>query len=65
MQPINFHLVSTEQILGTLVSIFTIWAITAYLVVEAVHRFMNPHPHEVMGKLMFMVACCGLVFNVI
>lgn len=38
---------------------------TAYLVFEAVHRFMNPTEHEVVGKIMFIIACCGLVFNVI
>ena len=46
-------------------SIFTIWGMTAYLVFEAVHRFLNPTEHEVVGKIMFIIACCGLVFNVI
>jgi hypothetical protein len=26
---------------------------------------MNPTKHEVVGKIMFIVACCGLVFNLI
>ena len=53
------------EVLGALTSIFCIWAMTAYLVDEATHRFLHPEEHPVIGKIMFIIACCGLIFNVI
>lgn len=51
------------EILGALVSVITIWAVTGALVFEAVNRLLRPEP--VNGKVMFIVASAGVVFNVI
>jgi len=42
----GFH---RAEILGSLVSIFTIWGITGYLLDEAIHRFLNPDKAVVQG----------------
>jgi len=51
------------EILGALLSILVIWAVTGMLVVEAVDRMM--HPVEVDGFMMFCVATFGLVINLV
>jgi solute carrier family 30 (zinc transporter), member 2 len=53
------------EVLGTIFSIFTIWAMVAYLVNNAIHRFMNPAAHPIEGAYMLIVSCCGLGFNLI
>jgi len=55
------------EILGTMVSLISIWIVTAYLVYEAIHRFMhyNDEKVEPIGQTMFIVACISLVFNLI
>jgi len=51
------------ELVGTLVSIASIWIMTVWLLKEATERFfMEP---MVQGKLMFIVAVMGLFFNII
>jgi len=51
------------ELVGTLISIFSIWWMSAYLVKEAYVR-INSEP-EVLGGRMLIVAVIGLLFNVI
>ncbi|CAH0488962.1 unnamed protein product [Peronospora farinosa] len=57
------------EVIGAVTSVLVIWVLTGVLVYAAVERFMEclrPHPKEhVNGKLMFIVACIGLVVNLI
>ncbi|KAH9096877.1 hypothetical protein LEN26_017218 [Aphanomyces euteiches] len=60
----GFH---RAEILGAIVSVLVIWVLTGFLVYAAIERFQdaiseNPKEH-VDGKLMFIVACIGLVVN--
>lgn len=51
------------EIVGTLISIATMWIMTVWLLVEATHRiFEEPH---IEGLTMIIVAVLGLVFNLI
>ena len=51
------------EIIGTLVSVSTIWIMTIWLLVEATQRFFEPP--RVKGDLMLIVAVMGLIFNLI
>ena len=51
------------EIIGTLISIATMWIMTVWLVYEATERFFKPP--EIQGWVMLLVACIGLVFNLI
>lgn len=51
------------EIIGSLISIATIWVMTIWLVVEATARFFEPP--QVQGNLMLIVAIMSLVFNII
>uniref|UniRef100_A0A7R9YSA6 Cation efflux protein cytoplasmic domain-containing protein n=1 Tax=Chlamydomonas euryale TaxID=1486919 RepID=A0A7R9YSA6_9CHLO len=51
------------EILGALLSILVIWAVTGALVWEAVQRIITPQIVD--GKLMFFIATAGVVFNLI
>ena len=51
------------EILAALFNSGVLIAICIFLVVEAFHRFVNPQP--VHGKLMLLVACFGLLANLI
>jgi len=51
--------------MGTIISLFSIWLMTAYLLDQAITRLCNPAENQVIGKIMFIIACCGVVFNVI
>ncbi|KAG3013262.1 hypothetical protein PC119_g12572 [Phytophthora cactorum] len=57
------------EVIGAVTSVLVIWVLTGVLVYAAVERFMEclePNPKEhVNGKLMFIVACIGLVVNLI
>lgn len=55
----GFH---RAEVLGALANCFIIWVITIYLVYEAIERVR--HPEEVDGRLMFIIASTGLVFNI-
>lgn len=54
----GFH---RAEILGALISVLLIWVLTGILVYEACWRLA--HPEDVDGKIMFIVATCGLVVN--
>ncbi|KAI9321633.1 cation efflux protein [Dichotomocladium elegans] len=56
----GFH---RAEVIAALVSVFTIWILTAFLVREAVERVK--HPQEINAKLMCMTAAIGVVVNVI
>ncbi|KAF8072833.1 zinc transporter [Scenedesmus sp. PABB004] len=51
------------EILGALISVLTIWAVTGALVFEAFQRTLNPV--RVDGKLMFIISVAGVVFNIL
>lgn len=51
------------EVIGALASVTIIWALTVWLLWEAVLRIINPTP--VNGGIMFIVAVLGLVFNVV
>ncbi|OQR87454.1 Cation Diffusion Facilitator (CDF) Family [Achlya hypogyna] len=60
----GFH---RAEILGAVISVLVIWVLTGFLVYAAIERFQdaiseNPKEH-VDGKLMFIIACIGLVVN--
>lgn len=54
----GFH---RAEILGALVSISIVWAITFYLVLEAIERLRNPV--EINGATMMVVAILGVIIN--
>lgn len=49
------------QIIGALASVLIIWALTGWLVIEAIHRVMKPSGID--GKIMVITACIGLTCN--
>jgi len=51
------------EIIGALFSIILIWGLTIWLVYEAIHRLIE-RP-DVDGKIMFIVACLGILVNII
>jgi len=51
------------ELVGTLVSVVSIWIMTIWLLVAATQRFFMPP--QVQGSLMFIVAVIGLFFNII
>ena len=51
------------EIIGTLVSVSSIWIMTGWLFVEATKRFFEPP--RVDGNIMLIVAVMGLIFNLI
>ena len=51
------------EVIGTLISILSIWIMTVVLLVEATRRFFVPPKVE--GDIMLIVAIMGLVFNLI
>ncbi|KAE8993851.1 hypothetical protein PF010_g17627 [Phytophthora fragariae] len=57
------------EVIGAVVSVLLIWVLTGVLLYADVNRFiecLEPHPKEhVDGKLMFIVACVGLLVNIV
>ena len=51
------------EIVGTLISVATIWVMTVWLVVEATNRLFEPP--KVLGGRMLLVAIASLIFNLI
>ena len=49
------------DVLGALASVFIIWSLLVWLLIEATHRLQNPT--EINGELMLGVACFGLGCN--
>ncbi len=51
------------KVLAAFVNGLTLIALAAWIVFEAVQRLLDPHP--VMGNLLLIVACLGLVVNIV
>jgi zinc transporter 2 len=51
------------EIIGAMASTILIWGLTAWLIVAAVARIHNPEPID--AKLMIIISCLGLCFNLI
>ncbi|KAG0022520.1 hypothetical protein BGZ81_008488 [Podila clonocystis] len=51
------------EVLAALMSVFIIWILTAFLLMEAVERIKNPK--EIDGKTMCIVAAIGVAINII
>lgn len=51
------------EIIGALASVLIIWALTVWLVVEAVNRFITPTPVD--GFIMLITSCFGLLCNLV
>lgn len=51
------------EVLGALLSVAIVWALTAVLLWEAVPRFWEPEPIE--GKTMFIISVVGFVVNLV
>ena len=51
------------EVLGALASILIIWALTIWLLIEAVYRIKHPNP--IVGLIMVCIAAGSLVFNII
>ena len=56
----GFH---RAEILGALISVIMIWLLTGILVYEAVQRIREPELVD--GRIMFIVASCGLAVNLV
>ncbi|OAD77933.1 hypothetical protein PHYBLDRAFT_108350 [Phycomyces blakesleeanus NRRL 1555(-)] len=56
----GFH---RAEVIAALVSVLTIWVLTAYLVVEAIERVKRPQ--EIDAKLMCITASIGVAVNVV
>ena len=52
-----------SEIVGALFSVFLIWGLTIWLVYEAIQRILHYQPID--GKIMFIVACCGITINIV
>ncbi|ETO28064.1 CDF transporter, membrane protein [Reticulomyxa filosa] len=51
------------EIIGALFSIMLIWGLTVWLVIEAIRRLITKPAVD--GKIMFIVACLGILVNII
>ena len=56
----GFH---RAEVIGALMSVSLIWAVTALLVYEAIHRIILPEP--IQGLPMLFVASLGLFVNIV
>ncbi|KAI9275575.1 cation efflux family-domain-containing protein [Phascolomyces articulosus] len=56
----GFH---RAEVIAAMVSVFTIWILTAFLVREAIERIKNPQ--EINARLMCMTATIGVVVNIV
>ncbi|KAG3175288.1 hypothetical protein PC128_g17839 [Phytophthora cactorum] len=72
MRPVTNRLTfgfQRTEVIGAVTSVLVLWALTGVLVYAAVNRFiecLEPNPTEhVDGKLMFVVACIGLLVNIV
>ncbi len=55
----GFH---RAEILGAVISVLMIWALTGVLLYEAILRLINP-PGDVDGRLMTFIAFMGLIIS--
>lgn len=51
------------EIIAALVSAFSTWGLSAWLIYEAIHRLMHPEP--VKGPMVLIVACIGFLANLV
>ena len=51
------------EVLGGAMSVFLVWIMSFGLFIEAIGRFMNPQPID--APIMLVLACIGLVVNVV
>ncbi|KAI8067102.1 cation efflux family-domain-containing protein [Gongronella butleri] len=51
------------EVVAALFSVFTIWVLTGYLVVEAIHRVYNPP--KIDARIMCVTAAIGVLVNVV
>lgn len=55
------------EVMGALVSILSLWILTFWLILEAYDRtkkWLNGEKLDIDGKLMFVIACIGVVVNI-
>jgi solute carrier family 30 (zinc transporter), member 2 len=52
-----------SEVLGALASILLIWGIIVFLLIEAIHRIIEPE--EINGEIMLITSVAGLVCNFI
>lgn len=52
------------EVIGALLSIMSIWGITAWLVYEAIERVVHGE-YEIQGTIMLIVSIMSFIFNVI
>lgn len=52
-----------SEVIGATSSLLVLWVLTAWLVIEAVHRFI--HPQEVDGFIMLITSTAGLIINIV
>jgi zinc transporter 2 len=52
-----------SEVLGALASIILIWGIIVFLLIEGVHRIIEPE--EIDGKIMLITSVAGLLCNLI
>ena len=50
------------DVIGALGSVLIIWGLLIWLLIEAVHRLLNPT--DIDGELMLITACFGLGCNI-
>jgi zinc transporter 2 len=52
------------EIVGALLSVFTVWVLTIMLLIEGITRIFENH-HKIDGLVMLITSSIGLVFNLI
>eukprot|EP00494_Astrolonche_serrata_P032774 UN33043 len=52
-----------SELVGAVVSVLMIWAITGYLVIEAINRILTKP--QVNGEIMFITAALGVLVNLV
>ena len=62
MHSYGFH---RAGIIGAITSIVVLWVVNGFLVYFGIQRIIHLSDYKVEGKIMFIVACAGLVVNII
>ena len=52
-----------SDVIGAISSLLVLWVLTAWLVIEAVARFINPQ--DVDGMIMLITSTAGLIINIL
>jgi zinc transporter 2 len=53
------------EVIGALISVLSIWGITSWLVIEAIHRVKNINEVEIESNIMIIVAVIGFICNLL